>query len=220
MDSGASVSSLDVSWGKWKSCCNDLRSGNNTDMEFHCKPSHARCWRLPLCIRTAPMQKQGLQEARICVLVRKGIILFLLHSNSKPDFIIKLSLKNGKISLVHNSSWNYFIFMPVTCVHRLHITMWAFLSALISIQALSSFNWKWVRTDQKTTVWKQEVCEKFFRTWHDDTALQLQLKVKLLAKHPLSRATTSSYYRHLSFVANEALVEEPLIQSHAYVEFK
>lgn len=63
IDSGASVSSLDVSWGKWKSCFNHLRMGGKTDMEFHCKPSHTRCWRLPLCNRMAPRQKTRLDAS-------------------------------------------------------------------------------------------------------------------------------------------------------------
>ena len=33
----------------------------------------------------------------------------------------QVELKNGKISLVHNSSWNYFPFVLVTCIHRWHV---------------------------------------------------------------------------------------------------
>lgn len=90
MDSGASVSSLDVSWGKWKSCFSHLRIGGKTDIEFHCKPSHTRCWRLSLCIRTAPMKEnrvgcrhpllKGKQDLR---LMKAGFHISLCQSSQR-----------------------------------------------------------------------------------------------------------------------------------------
>lgn len=60
MDSGVLVSSLDVSWGRWwKSCFSHFRIAGKLGNEAHCKPSQVRCWRLPLCARTAPENKKG-----------------------------------------------------------------------------------------------------------------------------------------------------------------
>lgn len=59
IDSGAFVSSLEVSWGKWwKSCFSHFRIAGKVGNESHCKPSQVRCWRLPLCALMAPEIKQ------------------------------------------------------------------------------------------------------------------------------------------------------------------
>lgn len=94
IDSGAFVSSLEVSWGKWwKSCFSHFRIAGKVGNESHCKPSQVRCWRLPLCALMAPEIKQKNKKKQLEVLEIFVCHQFcqhkkLTHSNIKCNNVI------------------------------------------------------------------------------------------------------------------------------------